>query len=322
MRVSGLNRAGRLPLAFVLLAAMLWCTPALADDDIIVDGVIALVNGKAITKYEHDERMRPVYEQTRGRTLTTDEISQVATLRRQILDQMIDDILIQQEAARYKLKITDVEVDTQVKDFLAKRQMSEDEFKKQLTLQRMSREDFMRNMRRDMIKHQLIGGVVTNKVVVTDSEVEQRYNERKAEFSKDSMVQLALILVPTAEAAQGLKAQIEAGQISFADAANKYSQGPGVGSGGDIGYVAWKDLAPEWNRALAGLKPGQISAPVQVQEFAGLLEVVSLKEGEELPLDSVREQIFQSLHEAKFEKVFTEYMQKLRDKAVIEYKNF
>jgi peptidyl-prolyl cis-trans isomerase SurA len=156
--------------------------------------------------------------------------------------------------------------------------------------------------------------------VVTDSEVEQRYNERKAEFSKDSMVQLALILVPTPKAAQDLKEQIESGKISFSDAANKYSQGPGVGSGGDIGFIAWKDLAPEWNSALAGLKPGQISVPVHVQDQTGLLEVVSLKEGEVLPLAAVREQIFQALHDAKFDKLFQDYLQKLRDKAVVEYK--
>ena len=58
-----------------------------------------------------------------------------------------------------------------------------------------------------------------------------------------------------------------------------------------------------------------------MQDFYGLLQVVSLKQGEDLPLDAVREQIFQSLRDAKFEKVFTEYMQKLRDKAVIEYKS-
>lgn len=320
MRVPATFRAGALALAVVLLAALLWRSPAQAAD-LVVDGVIAVVNGKIVTKYDHDERMRPVYEQARGRQLTTEEISQIATLRRKILDQMIDELLIQQDAERYKLKVTDVEVEDQIKEFLAKRQLTEDEFKKQLALQRMSREDFVRNMRRDMIKHRLIGGVVTSKVVVTDTEVEQRYKERKAEFSKDSMVQLALILVPAGMSAPDLKAQIEAGQMSFADAANKYSQGPGVGHGGDIGYIAWKDLAPEWNAALAGLKPGQISQPVHVQDFSGLLQVVALKEGEELPLDAVREQIYQSLHEVKFESVFQEYMQKLREKAVIEYRN-
>jgi Parvulin-like peptidyl-prolyl isomerase len=320
MRVSGLNRAGRFSLAFVLLAAFFCSAPALAED-VVLDGIVAQVNGKAITKFELDERMLPVYEQARGRNLTSEEMTQISNLRRQMLDQMIDDILIQEDAERYKLKITDAEVAEQTKQFMAKRKLSDEEFKHQLSLLRMTRADFERNMRRDMIKHQLIGGVVSSKVVVTDSEVEQRYNERKSEFSKDSMVQLALILVPANMSAADLKAQIEAGQISFAEAANKYSQGPGTGHGGDIGYIAWKDLAPEWNKALAGLKAGQISEPVHVQDYAGLLQVVSLKEGEELPLAAVREQIYQSLFDAKFEKVFQEYLQKLRDKAVIEYRN-
>ncbi|OIO00385.1 MAG: hypothetical protein AUJ49_09905 [Desulfovibrionaceae bacterium CG1_02_65_16] len=320
MRVFGTNRAGCLALAVFLSAALLWSAPAKAED-IVLDGVIALVNGKAITKYELDERMLPIYEQTRGRTLSATEVTQISNLRRKILDQLIDDILIQQEAERYKIKVTDAEVNEQTKTFMAQRKLDDAQFNKQLSIQHMTRKDFERNMRRDMIKHQIIGGLVSSKVVVTDSEVEQRYQERKAEFSKDSMVQLAIILVPTEQAAVDLKTKIESGAITFADAANKFSQGPGGGHGGDIGFIAWKDLAPEWSKALTGLKPGQITIPLHVQDFAGLLQVVSLKEGEELPLDAVREQIFQSLRDAKFEKVFQEYMQKLREKAVIEYRN-
>jgi Parvulin-like peptidyl-prolyl isomerase len=320
MRAIGFKRAGLLTLAFVLFAAFCQSTPAQAED-IVIDGLVAQVNGKAITKYELDERMLPIYEQTRGRQLTTDEITQLSTLRKQILDQMVDDILIQEEAERYKLKVTDAEVNEQIKQFMVKRKLSEDEFKRQLGMLHMTRADFERNMRRDMIKHQLIGGMVSSKVVVTDSEVEQAYNERKAQYSKDSMVQLSIILVPANMSAEDLKSQIESGKITFAEAANKYSQGPGVGSGGDLGYIAWKDLAPAWNKALSGLKPGQITSPVQVQDFAALLQVVNLKDGEELPLDAVREQISQSLFDAKFEKVFQDYMQKLRTKAVIDYKN-
>lgn len=319
MRASRILRAGRIVLALMLLHAV--SLPQAMAADQVLDGVIALVNGKAITKFELDERLLPIYEQTRGRVLSTEELSQVAAIKQQALQQLVDELLIQQDAERYKLKVTDQEVEAQVKTFLAQRNLSEDEFRRQLSLQRISREEFVRNMRRDMIKHRLIGGVVTSKVVVTDSEVEQRYKERLSEFSKDSMVQLAIILVPANMGAAELKARIESGELSFADAANKYSQGPGVGHGGEIGYIAWKDLAPEWNEALSGLKPGQVSAPVRVQDNAGLLQVMSLKEGEQLPLDAVREQIYQSMQEAKFNKVFQEYLQKLRDKAVIEYRN-
>ncbi|MHC1751835.1 SurA N-terminal domain-containing protein [Humidesulfovibrio sp.] len=320
MRQPAKFRARCLGLALLVLVAFGWRSAALADD-LVVDGVVALVNGKIITKFEYDERLRPIYEQTRGRQLSTDELGQIATLRRKILEQMVDDMLLQQEAERYKFKVTDAEVEEQIKQFIAKRNISQDEFNRQLALQRLTRPEFANNMRRDMIRHRLIGGAVSNKVVVTDSEVEQVYNERKAEFSKDSMIQLGIILIPSGMSPTELKAEIESGRMTFAEAANRYSQGPGVGNGGDIGFIAWKDLAPEWNAALAGLKPGQITQPVHIQDFAGLLQVISLKEGEELALDSVREQIYQSLHEAKFEKVFQEYMQKLRDKAVVDYRN-
>ena len=86
MRASLLLRAAGPALALFLLLG--WSGQALAQDT-LVDGVVAVVSGKIITKYELDERMRPVYEQTRGRQLSTDEISQVASLRRRIIDQMI-----------------------------------------------------------------------------------------------------------------------------------------------------------------------------------------------------------------------------------------
>lgn len=318
MRASGSLRTS---LAVLVFTAALFLCPAARAADSVLDGIVAVVNGKIITKYELDERMRPVFDQVRGRQLSSDEVLKVETIKRKILEQMIEDQLILTESERYKLKISDAEVEDQIKVFLAKRNVSEAEFRRQLELQRMSREEFARNMRRDMIRHRLIGGAVTSKIVVTDSEIEERFKERKAEFSKDSMVQLALILLPAGVSAKDIKAAVETGQMTFAQAAEKYSQGPGAGHGGDIGFIAWKDLAPEWNAALVGLKPGQISSPVRIQDFEGLLQVVSLKEGEELPLESVREQIYQSLHEAKFEKVFQEYMQKLREKAVVEYRN-
>ena len=317
---SGLFALASTMLASGLIAVLLSTSSAQAAD-VLVDGIVAMVNDKIITRYDLDEQMRPVYEQIRGRSLSPDEQRQVEQLRHQALDRMIDDILIVDDAARYKLKITDAEVEEQAKEFREKRQLSEADFNKQLTLQHMTRAEFNRNMKSDLIKHRLIGGVVSTKVVVTDTEVEQVYNERKAEFSKDSMVQLALILMPAGMSATDLKAAIESGKMTFAQAAEKYSQGPGASQGGDIGFIAWKDLAPEWNSALRGLKAGQIAQPVHINEFEGLLQVVSAKEGEVLPLDAVREQIYNSLHEGKFEKVFKEYLDKLRGKAVIVYRN-
>lgn len=314
---SFLIRAAR-RCALVLLLVCCAAAPALADS--VLDGIIVVVNGQIITRYEYDLRLAPLYEHTRGRTLSAGELAQVEQVKKQMLDQMVDDILVLQDAERYKIKVSEAELDQQIKEFMTKRNLSEEQFRENLAKQRMTRDEFRRNMRRDIIKHRLIGGLVSSKVVVTDTEIENRYKERKAEYSKDSGVQLSIILLPAGMSAEQLKADIEGGKTTFAEAANKLSKGPGVGSGGDIGLIAWKDLAPEWNEALAGLKPGQITKPLKVQDFQALLQVTGIKAGEETPLESVRDEIYQSLQEGKFEKAFQEYMEKLRQKAVIEYR--
>ncbi len=303
-------------LGLLLVAAH--AAPAWADT--VLDGIVVMVNGRIITRYELDTRLAPVYEQIRGRTLNAAEMAQVEQVKKQILDQMIDDILILQDSERYKIKVSDGEVEEQIKEFLTKRKLTEQEFRENLAKQGMTREEFVRNMRRDIIKHRIIGGLVSSKVVVTDTEIENRYKERKAEYSKDSMVQLSLILLPPGMSASQLKADIEAGKTTFAQAADQLSKGPGVGHGGDIGFIAWKDLAPEWSEALAGLTPGQITKPLRIQDYDALLQVMAVKAGEEIPLEAVRDQIYQSLQEGKFEKAFQEYMEKLRQKAVIEYR--
>lgn len=288
--------------------------------DSVLDGIVVVVNGQIITRYEYDLRLAPLYEHIRGRTLSQAEQAQVDQVKKQVLDQMIDDILVLGDAERYKIKVSDAEVDQQVKEFMTKRSLTEEQFRENLAKQRMTRDEFRRNMRRDIIKHRLIGGLVQAKVVVTDTEIENRYKERKAEYSRDSGVQLSIILLPAGMSAQQLKAEIEAGTISFADAAKKYSKGPGVDQGGDIGIIAWKDLAPDWSEALQGLKPGQVTKPLKVQDFEAILQVTGVKTGEETPLEAVRDEIYQSLQEGKFEKAFQEYMDKLRQKAVIEYR--
>lgn len=303
-----------------LVLALVFCASAPALADSVLDGIVVLVNGQIITRYEYDLRLAPLYEHMRGRSLGAAEMAQVEQVKKQVLDQMIDDILILQDADRYKIKVSDAEVDQQIKDFMTKRNITEEQFRENLAKQRMTREEFKRNMRRDIIKHRLIGGLVSAKVVVTDTEIENRYKERKAEYSKDSGVHLAILLLPAGMSAEQMKADIEGGKIAFAEAVNKYSKGPGVGQGGDVGVIAWKDLAPEWNDALAGLKPGQISKPLKIQDFEALLLVLAIKAGEETPLDSVRGEIYQSLLEGKFDKAFQEYVEKLRQKAVIEYR--
>lgn len=307
------------PIAAVLVAALVAAAiPALAQKT-VVDRIVAVVNTDIITAYELEDRLKPVMDSLKGRMLSPQEEQQITDLRRQTLNTMIDEILIDFEVKRFKIEVPDTEVQAEVANMLEERKLSEEEFDKQLKLRRTTRKEFNEKMRRDIQKHRILSHFVGSKVVIIDSEIEKEYQVRQGDYVKGKFVRLRMILVPPGQAAK-VKKQIEAKEIGFAEAADKHSIGPGAGQGGDIGSLAWKDLAPEWRAALTGLAKGQISEPFRVQEYEALLLLESVEEGESQKYLEVKDQIYQALHQAKFEKIFQEYLQQLRSKAMIEIK--
>lgn len=61
-----------------------------------------------------------------------------------------------------------------------------------------------------------------------------------------------------------LRRQIVSGQISFAEAARRYSEDPGSAiTGGSLGYATPEKYDPAFARAMVALKPGQISEPIK-----------------------------------------------------------
>jgi parvulin-like peptidyl-prolyl isomerase len=94
----------------------------------------------------------------------------------------------------------------------------------------------------------------------------------------------------------GLKQQIEANKISFAEAANKNSEDPAnaEGAGGDIGYISLNSgIVEEFANAAFGLKQGQVSGPVESGYGYHLIQVTDRKEGNPVDFDQQKTYILQ-----------------------------
>lgn len=288
--------------------------------ELVVDRIIAVVNDEIVTQYELEDRLRPINEQIKGKVLSPEQEAQIQEIREKALKSMVDDMLLEQEAERYNITVSEAEVKAEVDRLKESHQWSEQDFKRQLALEGFSEEDFLDDIRRGITKHRLIGHMVQSKVVITDSEIEQEFKSRQGEFVKGKFVRLRLILLPPEASAPDLAKDIKDGKMSFAEAADKYSQGPGAGQGGDIGTLAWKDLAPEWRNALDGLSAGQVTEPFEVNETNVLLMLEAAEEGESQEFTEVKEEIYAKLYKDRLDKIFKEYMEQLRRKAVIDYR--
>jgi peptidyl-prolyl cis-trans isomerase C len=100
-------------------------------------------------------------------------------------------------------------------------------------------------------------------------------NERKITLPKKASARH--ILVPTQEACEKLKTEIEAG-TDFAEVAKKHSQCPSGKEGGDLGEFYQGQMVPEFDKVVFSGEVGVVHGPIKTQFGYHLLEITSRKD--------------------------------------------
>jgi peptidyl-prolyl cis-trans isomerase SurA len=284
----------------------------------VVDRIVAVVNGEIITLFDVNQQIQGYLRQFDGRTMTGEEKKALDALRKKVLNQMVNDLLLEAEAERLQMTVSDVEIKNQVEAFKRQHGLNEETFLNQLKLQGMTRKDYEDTVKKDIMRQRLIGAMVRRKVVVTEEEMKAYYEEHKGDFSRDKEVELSLIIVDPSFDIEGLRQQLVNGEISFGQAAATYSIGPGAQQGGEIGVVRWDDMRDSWKEVLQGLDKGDTSQPFDLNGNQALLHIVDLIPGEVEPFENVKAKIRDILYRPRIENRYVEYMQSLRSKAVMD----
>ncbi|MGH8729474.1 MAG: peptidylprolyl isomerase, partial [Burkholderiales bacterium] len=103
----------------------------------------------------------------------------------------------------------------------------------------------------------------------------------------------------------------------FAELARLHSEDPSGANGGDLGWIALGDTVPEFERAMKGLEPGQVSEPVQTPFGWHLIELLEQRT-EDVGADRQRVYARQTLRVRKADEAYQEWVRQLRDRAYVE----
>lgn len=302
---------------FVLLVFPLGATA----NDAVYDRILVKINEDIITQYDLDEAMQPVLKQIGDRELSAAQQEQVDVLRKQALEKLVNDTLIAQEIERYGIEISSDAIDKEIEALKRNEGLSDDEFLDVVKSDGMTIEEFRDQLKTIIEKRELLGYAVHSKVLVTDTEIKEEYEARRSAYSMGKIVELGIIMLPPDVAAQEVKKRIEDGELTFTEAVAKYSIGPAKDSGGSIGEVAWADLADDWRESIKGVEEGQVGDPLTVRGNESLLSPIEIIEDQMIPLEDVRDDIFEDLMDEKRETVFKDYFDKLKQRSVIVYMN-
>ena len=280
------------PIAFVGLLALA-CVAGCNRQAQHSPDVWAVVNGKEIRKDEVEK-----YYRTRinpeGQAPSQEE---ALSLKLNVLDELINNEILIERAKKLNLEASDGEVEDKFTEL--KSPYTEDEFQRQLKERGVSVDDLKRDLRRQLSIQKLLNREVVAKISITDQDVADFYNANKAQFNvAEPQFRVAQIVVTprkepqirnrknddaTNEAEAQRKVKMLMDRLNsgadFAQLAMDYSEDMNsAATGGDMGYVpesALNQSDPALKKLVLGLKPGQVSQPIQLKEGYRILKLIT-----------------------------------------------
>ena len=133
------------------------------------------------------------------------------------------------------------------------------------------------------------------------------------------------ILVKTSEVVSENEAQRKlaslrdriAGGADFAEMARANSEDSSAPRGGDLDWIYPGDTVPEFERAMDGLKPGEISEPVKSVFGYHLIQVIERRVAD-VSAERRRQLARQALRERRADEAYQDWLRQLRDRTYVE----
>jgi peptidyl-prolyl cis-trans isomerase SurA len=118
--------------------------------------------------------------------------------------------------------------------------------------------------------------------------------------------------------AERIRERLDTG-AKFEDQAKLNSEDASAAKGGDLGWISPGDTVPDFEQALAKLKPNEISQPVRTPFGFHLIQVLE-RRTQDVTAERQREQARQALRQRKSDELFQEWVRQTRDRAYVEIK--
>lgn len=292
-------------------------------------GLAARVNGRPITN-QRLERFFEDYAAEKGRGATSIWTPEpLKRLRREALDQLVQQELLWQECERKKIVAPPDEVEKAL-EVLRGKFKTRDAYLRRLERGGFDEPGYAEFVKKQLSIRKLVEREVTSGVAVSDEEAHALYESRPDLFAEPIEARVRHILVKAEERAppavrekarqkaEKLLALARAKRADFAELAKKHSQDGSSASGGDLGFIRPAQMVKPFEEAAFALAPGQISGVVETVYGFHVIQCLERRGGGRVPEAAVREQLRQKILAQKSAQALDEKVEALKKAARIE----
>jgi peptidyl-prolyl cis-trans isomerase SurA len=271
-----------------MLLCCLLLTQPIAAAQSSLDSIVAVVDESVITKRELADRIKliKIDFSRSNRRMPGDRV-----LRKQVLDVLINDSLLLQEANHRGIKITDGQLNQAMQRLARQNKLSLSDFRKALIADGLNYDKYRETLRREMIISTLNRQYGQRNASISDAEVDDFIKVSGGDNANyEYRISHILIALPDAaspeqvseaqEVAEKILAELDQG-AQFDELANTFSAGDTALQGGDLGWRKKAEIPSLFTTQVLSMESGDYDGPIR---SANGFHIIYLNEVRDLEL--------------------------------------
>ena len=165
-----------------------------------VEKIAAVVGENVVLASEVEEKAGPLLADASKVADPDKRAARAASLRHEVLDRLIDDELILQQATELKLSVTSEQIDASIDEIKKQNNIDDDQLRDALRGQGMSMATYRSDLKRQLLRFRVLNIAVGSRVNVSDEEV-KAYYERHMKGAANMQVRASHIFIAIPDSA-------------------------------------------------------------------------------------------------------------------------
>lgn len=229
-------------------------------------GIVAVVNGKAITNVALENRLKLIIQ-----TSNLEDSAEIKRrFARQVLENLIDEILQTDEAKAIGVSVSQDDMIRAIADLEQRNNMPKGSFESSLTSKGISAQEAMNQVKAKLLWQKLMLKKVRPRITISQNEVAEAKDQITRKQNRREFL-LSEIVLPVLDnnrrdEIRGLAEKIVTevkGGADFGVLARQFSVSGTALAGGDTGWIPEEKLDKEAAATIAATATGQVTPPIQ-----------------------------------------------------------
>jgi len=296
----------------------------------VVDRVVAVVNEDIVSLSELTRAVQPYADKIKSLGYSLEKEREILfKVHEDMLDQIINQKLTDQESKKYKLSVSEKEIDNALERVKEANHYTDEDLRRALVKDNLSMEEYRDKVKENILRAKLLNIAVKSKIVITRDDIKSYYENHKNMYQGEKLYHLhnmvkkadyglgadnkkAILLIM-----EEIYTRLKNGQ-PFDKVSMDYSGGSYDVRSFDLGRFKPDQLSQQVRDAIKGIKAGECTKVLETEIGYQIIYIQDIEEKPGKSLDEAASEIEDILFREIVDKKFLSWIDALKQKSHIK----